>query len=79
METQTGVTKMFSTYKDAKNWIDAETAKRGKAFTASQEYKAAYAEIAALYAAEFGKRTRKPRVEMPIFGSSLLLHAAGMK
>lgn len=65
----------FTTYAEAQAWIAAGQAKHGKrAFTATKEYKAAYGQIAALYAVEnAAPRQRRARIERPIFGSSLVL------
>ena len=65
----------FTNYAEAQAWIAEGQAKHGKrAFSATDEYKAAYSQIADLYAKENGvKRRRKPRVERPIFGSSLIV------
>lgn len=66
---------MFSTYAEAQKWIEAGQALHGKrAFAATEEYKAAYPEIERLYKAENPTRKKRVRVEMPIFGATLLLH-----
>ena len=70
----------FTNYAEAQKWIAEGEANYGKkAFQSSAEYRAAYPAITALYAGEHGKRVRRQRVEMPLFGSSLLLHAAGLR
>jgi hypothetical protein len=54
------MTPTFTSYTEAQNWIAEGMAKYGKrAFTARPEYHAAYAQIAALHAAEGNKRHRR--------------------
>ncbi len=65
---------MFSTYADAMKWVDAGTAAQGRnKFTSSDEYRAVYPQIAALHKAENAPRKRRASVEIPLFGSSLLM------
>ena len=65
---------MFSTYKEAMDWVAAGIAANGKnKFTSSEEYKSAYSEIQALYKKENPVRKKRVRVEIPIFGSSLIM------
>lgn len=69
----------FKTYKDAQEWIETRRADLGMTvsrFSSTEEYKAAYPAIQAAYKAENpGPRKRAARVEIPLFGASLLLHA----
>ena len=65
---------MFATYTEAMEWVAAGVAAQGRnKFTSSEEYRAAYQHIAALHKAETPKRTRRTRVEIPLFGSSLIM------
>lgn len=65
---------MFTTYKEAMEWVAAGIAAQGRnKFTSSDEYSAAYPQIAALYKAENAPRKRRARVEIPLFGSSLIM------
>lgn len=65
---------MFKTYAEAMEWVNAGIAAQGRnKFTSSEEYRAAYPHIAAMHKAENAPRKRRARVEIPLFGSSLLM------
>ena len=69
---------MFNTYAEAQNWIAAGQAEHGnRAFTARPEYAQAYAEMTALFQAEYPdykKPNRKNATRIGAASVNLLAH-----